>query len=293
MTKLKKVMRLLQLINQLYKSPPKNVEQIGEILDVATRSVYRYIDLLELVGFHIKKNDKNQYYIDNTRETPHLAFSEEEAHLINKALSSLSKDNGLIESIKNKLSVLSPSIITASHISNAKNGLIVERLNEAIVSEKQVTLKKYQSINSQTISDRLVEPISIDGNYRTLTAFEVSSKKNKTFVIERIENVEVSNNSFEHQENHIEIEQDAFGFGPRNDFRIFTAHLELSLKAKVLLTEQYPKTNKFIKKKLNQEKYILKCIINDPRPIQRFINGMPKEVKELKEHSMIGESFYY
>ena len=74
MTKLKKLLRLLQLINQLYKSPPKNVDQIGDILDVSSRSVYRYLDLLDLAGFHIKKNEKNQYFIDNMRDIPFLTL---------------------------------------------------------------------------------------------------------------------------------------------------------------------------------------------------------------------------
>src|SRR5690554_4764835 len=293
MTKLKKLLRLLQLINQLYKSPPKNVDQIGEILEVSSRSVYRFLDLLDLAGFHVKKNEKNQYFIDNMRDIPQMAFSEEETDLINQALSLLSKDNKLIGSIKTKLNVLSPNTITAAHINSAKNGLIVELLNEAIIAEKQIILKKYQSINSQSISDRTVEPICIDGNYRTLTAYEINSKTNKTFVIERIDNVEITCTSFKQQEQHIQIEKDAFGFGTRSELRTFTAHLELTLKAKILLTEEYPETAQFVKKKRNTDNYIFKCIVNDMRPVHRFINGLPDEIKELKDHDVIGVSFYY
>ena len=293
MTKLKKLLRLLQLINQLYKAPPKNVDQIGDILDVSSRSVYRYLDLLDLAGFHIKKNEKNQYFIDNMRDIPQMAFSEEETDLINQALSLLSKDNKLIGSIKTKLNVLSPNTISAAHINSAKNGLIVELLNEAITAQKQIILKKYQSINSQSISDRTVEPICIDGNYRTLTAYEITSKTNKTFVIERIDNVEITCISFKHQDQHLQIEKDAFGFGTRSDLRTFTAHLELTLKAKILLTEEYPETAQFIKKKRNTKNYIFKCIVNDMRPVHRFINGLPDEIKELKDHDVIGVSFYY
>lgn len=108
MTKLKKLMRLLQLINQLYKSPPKNVDQIGNLLEVSTRSVYRYLDLLELSGFHVKKNDRNQYYIDNARDIPQMAFSEEESEQINKAISLYCKDNKLLGSIKKPNSAFSP-----------------------------------------------------------------------------------------------------------------------------------------------------------------------------------------
>lgn len=156
-------------------------------------------------------------------------------------------------------------------------------------AKKQIILKKYQSINSQTISDRKVEPISIDGNYRTLTAYELSSKTNKTFVIERVEAVEITPVSFKHQNEHLQLERDVFGFGTRTDLKSFPVHLELSLKAKVLLTEEYPASTPYIKKRSNRETYIFKCTINDPRPLMRFINGMPEAIKELKGHDMIGE----
>lgn len=289
MTKLKKFMRLLQLINQLYKSPPKNIEQIGNLLEVSSRSVYRYLELLEISGFHVKKNDKNQYYIDNARDIPQMVFSEEESEQINNAISLYCRDNKLLGSIRTKLGIVSPAILSAEHINSAKLGLIVSTINEGMNAKKQIILKKYQSINSQTISDRKVEPISIDGNYRTLTAYELSSKTNKTFVIERVEAVEITPVSFKHQNEHLQLERDVFGFGTRTDLKSFPVHLELSLKAKVLLTEEYPASTPYIKKRSNRETYIFKCTINDPRPLMRFINGMPEAIKELKGHDMIGE----
>lgn len=289
MTKLKKFMRLLQLINQLYKSPPKNIEQIGNLLEVSSRSVYRYLELLEISGFHVKKNDKNQYYIDNARDIPQMVFSEEESEQINNAISLYCRDNKLLGSIRTKLGIVSSAILSAEHINSAKLGLIVATINEGINAKKQIILKKYQSINSQTISDRKVEPISLDGNYRTLTAYELSSKTNKTFVIERVEAVEITPISFKHEKEHLQLERDVFGFGTRTDLKSFPVHLELSLKAKVLLTEEYPASTRYIKKRSNRETYIFKCTINDPRPLMRFINGMPEAIKELKGHDMIGE----
>lgn len=289
MTKLKKFMRLLQLINQLYKSPPKNIEQIGNLLEVSSRSVYRYLELLEISGFHVKKNDKNQYYIDNARDIPQMVFSEEESEQINNAISLYCRDNKLLGSIRTKLGIVSSAILSAEHINSAKLGLIVATINEGINAKKQIILKKYQSINSQTISDRKVEPISLDGNYRTLTAYELSFKTNKTFVIERVEAVEITPVSFKHEKEHLQLEKDVFGFGTRTDLKSFPVHLELSLKAKVLLTEEYPASTPYIKKRSNSETYIFKCTINDPRPLMRFINGMPEAIKELKGHDMIGE----
>jgi predicted DNA-binding transcriptional regulator YafY len=284
MTKLKKLLRLLQLINQLHKPPHKSVEQIGELLEVSPRSVYRYLELLELAGFQINKSEKNHYYIDNMRNPMVGDLTEEEAEFINKTLSIHGGDNKLLGSIKHKLSLVNSHVITSSYITSARTGTIVENLIEAIQSKKQVVLKKYQSLSSQTIIDRLVEPIALDSDYRTLTAFEVATKTNKTFVIERIDNVERTPVKFKNEKLHQAIDSDVFGFGTREDQQTFPVHLELSLKAKVLITEEYPKTALHIKKMRNKENYTFTCEVNDLRPIERFMRGLPGEVKTTENH---------
>lgn len=291
MTKLKKLMRLLQLINQLYKSPPKSVGQIARILEVSNRSVYRYLKMLELSGFEIRKNTKNQFFIYNTKDIPQMSFTDEESEIINRALNLHCKNNKLMGSIKTKLSIISQNTITADYIHSARHGMIVGLIKEGIEANKQINLKKYHSINSNTITDRVVEPISLDSDYRTLTAFEVSSGITKTFVIERIENVEVSYTSCKHKDKYITIEYDVFGFGPHTDQRTFPVHLELSLKAKILLSEEYPKTDEFITQKPNSKKYIFQCHINDPRPLERFMMGLPDEIKKLKGHELTKKEF--
>lgn len=278
MTKLKKFLRLLQLINQLYKGPAKTVEQIGEILDVTPRSVYRYFELLELSGFHVKKTSKNQYYIDNMRDSITTELTSEETEFLNKLLSIHGGENKLVGSIKNKLAIVSPEIITSSYITSAKNGMIVEALSEAILTKNQVILKKYQSVSSQTIADRIVEPIAIDGDYRRVTCYEVGTKSNKTFVIERIDNVEILPIKFKHEKQHESIARDVFGFGSREDNQTFPINLELTLRGKLLLTEEYPETAAYIKKMPLKDRFTFNCQVYDLRPIERFIRGLPGEV---------------
>jgi predicted DNA-binding transcriptional regulator YafY len=278
MTKLKKLLRLLQVINQLYKPPHKTVEQIGEILEVSSRSVYRYFELLELAGFHVRKTEKNQYYIDNMRDIMVGDLTVEEIELIQKLLSLHGNGNKLVGSIQNKLSLVTPNVILSSYITSAKNGMIVEHLSEAIQRKKQVVLKKYQSLSSQSIGDRIVEPIAFDEHYRTISAYELATKTNKTFVIERIDNVEILPTKFKHEKHHAAIQRDVFGFGTREDQQTFPVNLELTLRGKVLLTEEYPNTAPFIKKIRNQERYTFKCTVNDQRPVERFMRGLPGEV---------------
>ena len=279
-----KILRVLQLINCLQSNPPKTKQQLSTIIDAGTRTVYRYFELLEEIGFKIEKDSYKRYYIDNSKIIEPAAFTEQEINYLSSLLHTNSKNNPLSKSLLQKIAVRSDVHVASDLMNKAHISKIIEDIQYAITLKKQIILKKYQSINSQTISDRKVEPISIDNNYRTITAYEVASKKNKTFVVERIKRVEHTPIKFKHEKKHLETEKDAFGFSMRSDARTFPVHLELTLKAKILLTEEYPVTAKFINKRKNQEKYIFKCHINDPRPLERFIFGLPNDIKKLKGH---------
>lgn len=75
-------------------------------------------------------------------------------------------------------------------------------------------------------------------------------------------------------------------------------NIALNVKAKLLLTEEYPLSKQYVRKKPNQDnkkeqQYIFETDVNDIRPIQRFIKGLPNEIKKLTNHNEFGESHYY
>jgi len=279
-----KILRVLQLILALQASPAKTREQLAELIDSGPRTIYRYFELLEAIGFYIEKDSQKRYYIATNKLIGLAPFTEQEFKHISALLQTSDRSNPINKSIIDKIAVRSDVNIAAHLMGKAHISKLIEDIQYGIDAKKQIILKRYQSINSQTISDRIVEPISIDNNFRTITAYEIASKKNKTFVVERIKNVEVSHLKFKHEKHHLEVEKDVFGFTPSAEFSEIPIHLELSLKAKVLLEEEYPKTLPYITKSKNKGKYILKCNINDPRPLERFVNGLPNEVTELDEH---------
>jgi proteasome accessory factor C len=288
-----KILRVLQLIVALQSSPPKSKNHLCVLIDSGVRTLYRYFELLQEIGFKIEKDDNKRYFINTNNILEVTTFTEEETNYLAATLMTHGSNPSISKAILKKVAVRSDVLLAAELMGNAHITKIIEDINEAIMTKYQVVLKKYQSINSQTISDRLVEPISIDANYRTITAFEVGTKTNKTFVVERIKEVATTNTKFKHENKHLVVEKDVFGFSLRPDLNVFPIHIELSLKAKILLTEEYPETATYIKKKTNKEKYIFEYAANDPRPIQRFINGLPKEIKLLENHNLIGISYYY
>lgn len=80
------------------------------------------------------------------------------------------------------------------------------------------------------------------------------------------------------QELHQIEETDAFGFSKLNG-KWFLVELKLTLKAYVLLKEEYPKITKHLKKDKKADGYILKIEVNNPKPIVRFILGLKEDVE--------------
>ena len=177
-----------------------------------------------------------------------------------------------------KIYLKSEIVIQGNHLLNAYLGKIVSDLSKAITGHKQVVLKKYQSANSNTITDRLVEPISFTDNYTSLCAFEVETAKSKYFNLERITEVEVLQTQNEFYDQHQLDTPDAFGFTSLNGLP-FDIDIRLNLRAFVILKQEYPMVVPFIKQEPKTNNYRLKMSINNPKPVIRFVLGLLDDVE--------------
>lgn len=271
----RKILRVLQFISYLEQRPPKAVNQLAEMLETTERTVYRYLDLIRECGFDLQRDKYTRFFIHNDTAQG-IRFSTEEAEYLKQLVLTSGKRNKLKDAVLSKIYLASDVNIVAGHLVNAKNGRIVERLAQAIADKEQVILKRYHSINSETISDRLVEPFGFTDNYHTVMAFEVTSAKNKTYHLDRITAVEFNNRGFMFEEKHEQQIPDAFGFsftGEQHDIE-----LELSLKAYLLLKDEYPLTIPYIKYNPKTDLYELKMQVNDLKPIQRFMRGIEVDI---------------
>ena len=274
MSNQKKILRVLQFISYLEQKPSKSIQSIASILETTERTAYRYLDLIRDCGFNVHKDNYNRYFIESGAPSG-LLFTSEEAAFLKQLVLTVGSENKLKDSILSKIYIGSDLKIVASHLLNAKNGRIVERLAEAIALKEQVYLKKYQSINSETISDRLVEPFGFTENYRSLMAFEIASQKNKTYHIDRIASIEFVNKPFQHVDLHIIQKLDAFGFSESDEK--FLIEKELTLKEYLLLKNEYPLTTPFIKYIPKNDNYLLKIEVNNLEPFERFLRGLKVE----------------
>lgn len=265
------------------------INHLKNIIGTSQRTVYRYLDLIEELGFELNKNFKNQYFIEDDSNTT-STFSEEEASYLKTLLLTAGKDSLLNDSILKKIQITSEVNIATKLTLKAHLGKNVSQISEAINLKNQIIIKDYHSLSSNNISDRIVEPISFTDNYEALIAFEVEAKKTKIFKTERINSVEILEKSFKHKDEHIKYKPDAFGFAPKDNGKQFDIKLKMNLKAYLLMKEEYPQTLNYIDKHKDDKHYQLEMKVNSLKPIIRFCDGLKDEIEfidNLKEEKSV------
>lgn len=293
-----KILRVLQLISILKKQPAKPIKTLASILDNTERTVYRYLDLLKELGFDLQKDEAGRFYIVGDLESSSNNFTPEEANLLTELLLSSANKSKLKDSILKKIYLQSEVAIQGNNLLNAHLGKIIDNISRAIITNKQIILKNYHSVSSAQISDRIVEPVKFTENYTSLCAFEPETMENKYFKVERIADVEVLEQSFKYQDQHKYSQPDAFGFAANQEEQSYDIDLRLSVRAYILLKEEYPMTGNFLKQEPGKNTYRLVLKVNNPAPVLRFIMGLLGEIEvegsfEFQEYllSHIGKLF--
>lgn len=271
-----KIYRVLQLITLLQNKPAKSIRFMANFLECTERTAYRYIDLLKQLGFDIQKEEHNKFFIVSDIQTD--GFTIEETSYMVEMIKTVGKDSKLKDSVLKKIYLKSEVSEQANSILKAHLSKLVEKINFAINNNKKVILVKYHSVNSNNISDRLVEPFQFTENYSSICAFEIKSNQNKYFNLERIIDVEVLDDSQENK-SFFEFETtDVFGFTERNGKK-FEVELQLSLRAYILFKESNSGLEKHITKIEDTDLYLLRININNPKPIVSLIRGFKDEIK--------------
>ena len=274
-----KIERMLLLMMLMSSKSDHTVEEISQRLGITTRSVYRYIETLRKVGFVVDKRQSNLYKLV---KIPGISidlnkliyFSEEEAYIINSLINSLDGTNSLKTGLQKKLSAIYSLTSIADIITDKDSAENVESLGNAIRSKKKVILKNYESANSGTISDRTVEPFGFTTNYIDVWAYDLEKHRNKVYKISRVDSVEILTESWEHESEHNRPSADCFRMSGN---RSIPVKLELSLRAKNLLLEEYPLAAKDLRE--IDDSWILETDVHDLAGVGRFVIGLSAEIK--------------
>jgi len=255
------------------------VRSIETLLDTSERTVYRYLDLLKDLGFNIERDSNNKIFIASSSEIDLIPFTPQEADYLKKLILSAGSENQLAHSVLQKVQQSSEIQIGADSLFKAHLSKIVEQISVAIIEGKQLLIKGYNSANSQSVTDRLVEPTSFTDNYDAVSAFELNTRLNKYFNIERITSVEVLETPMEYEAQHEFHKPDIFGFqGKTIDKEI---EIEMSMRAYLLLKEEYPMSTAFIKPIPNTSKYYFKANVQSFKAPGRFVMGFLEDIQVL------------
>ena len=269
-----KLLRLFQIIAVL-KSGHWTIKQLAERFDTSERTIYRYIKLLEEVDFLLEKDFENRFFIITTDDDPTQAqFSIEETKLIKKLIQSGTHDNPLKSTLLKKLSLNSEMDSMPRLFLKVRLGHFVDQLAEAIKNKNQVVLKNYHSANSNEIRDRLVEPIHFGDNYQSIVALDTQDKICKQFKLDRIGEIIAMKTKFQYEELHRKNQSDIFGFSGDSDTWIT---LHLSLRAYLLLREEYPLSISFTER--TDDGYHFHGPVSNFDGIGRFVLGLMDEVR--------------
>ncbi|MEA3505727.1 MAG: WYL domain-containing protein [Bacteroidota bacterium] len=281
MTTQKSTQTIIEILIMLAGNVNYNIKMLAEKKNISTRTAYRYIDTLRNIGFIIEKEGE---YLKIQKENSCyknisnlLHFSEEENLILSKAILSISSDNLLKQNLIKKLSSIYDFDRVAYSIVENKNSDNVIKLLSAIKTQKQVVLKKYKSNNSNTVSDRIVEPFDFTNNYVSIWCYDTKNNRCKTFKVARITEVVHTETVWRNKPLHKTNITDIFRNSGETKIKV---SLKLSLRAKSLLTEEYPLSEEFITPNYNNT-YTFNGWVTRYEGIGRFVLGLIDEIKIL------------
>lgn len=284
-----KIERMLRLMTLMTGDTNYTVQELSTKLGMSYRSVYRYIDTFKAAGLAVEKLDGNIYrLVTMKRPYPDLSkmvyFSEEEAAIVANMIDRLDETNVLKQGLKRKLAAVYDSTSIADFIDKKSNAVNVQSLADAIKGKKKVILHGCESANSGAIRDRHVEPFSFTTNYIDIWAYDLEDGINKRFKIARIDEVEIQDEPWTAEKSHKAQPIDCFRIHGHRPTKV---KLQLSQRAKNLLLEEYPLSEKYVRKVRN--KWVFDGPVCGMEGVGRFVLGLKNEIEiiesdELKQY---------
>ena len=273
-----KIKRMLQLLMLLTGSRKYSLAELAEKYDVDERTIQRYLATFKSVGFVINSNDGTYRLETETPEVSSLQkllyFSEEEAFIIVQTMEMLEGETPVKKRLLCKLNTLYNFKVLAE-MQQKSSEEIMQKLHQAIKEKKQTKLLAYRSSNSQTITDRTIEPFSFLEDFSAVWCYDAKTHTSKQFKIARIQNIEILPNYWHYQLKHALPFIDVFRMAAPEPIATVTA--TLTLKACNLLTEEYPLAQQFVTP--NSNHYTIAIPVADYNGIGRFVLGLCEDVK--------------
>ncbi len=274
-----KVERILKLILFLNGPFGKSKDECCDFLDIKSSAFYTYLNILLNCGFMIVQ--KEGYYNVDAENSQNrflvelFHIDEEEACILSRAISGLDISHRKAALIKQKFMKLMDTEEALDALVGKQQSEIVKKIHRSIRQKKQVIFKAYASGHSKTIKDRYVEPFEFKDGLELIWAFDLERITNRQFKVCRIEDVIITDLSWEREDKHRSRPVDIFRNTGVMDKEV---SFKMNLLARNLLIEEYPLSEKFIVKESNNE-YVLETNVTKYEGPARFILGLAEHIK--------------
>lgn len=270
-----KMLRIFRLIRLLNRQPGHTVGHLARLLEITPRSVYRYLDLLEELGYAVDRDLEGRFFIFSETTEDHLPRLEvEEVQELGALLRAYLPATERRAALLRKLFAHSDFSQLAADLVDAHTGRVFQRLGEALNLRVQVRLRGYQSPSSGSVSDRLVEPLAFTPDCRRLLAYEPASGVVKQFKLDRIEDVERLETPRRYH--GVATLPDAFGMSGDEKMEVV---LDLRLRAYRLLIEEFPATRPGVVAQEGEWPYRYTGTVRGWPGVGRFVLGLPGELR--------------
>jgi predicted DNA-binding transcriptional regulator YafY len=276
-----KLDRELTLLLLLTENKRYTVDQLCDRLSISRRNLYYYLEFFRDYGFIIEKQGTT-YRIDKSSEFFRklfriVHFTEDEAITMRRILDKVNDSSLQVQHLKKKLDSLYDLHILDDVTLREQFAQNVSVLYDAIKYHRCAVLHNYSSPHSNTLTNRIVEPFLFMDSNNDIRCYELSSRKNKTFKLSRMESVELLADEWQHESEHRQFYTDIFQF---SDEVLLPIRLRLGRLSYNILIEEHPKADAYISQE-DDHHWLLDLDVCSYKGIGRFVLGLYDDIEVL------------
>ena len=232
-----------RLVMLLARRPGYRRSHLARILEVADRTVYRYLEQLEALGYAIDQDRENRHFLASGEESNRvrMEFEVEEVAFLWDLLQGAEDPDGIAPDLRRRMAHSLRPRAREQPGYQATIPQMICVLREAILERRCIRLLEYRSGNSNSQKDRLIEPLHLSEAGGFLQAFEPESSLVKTFKLARARDLVLTDQTATYDGDFPKV--DLFGWTGEAWQR---AELRLKYSAANLLTEEYYGADQFL-----------------------------------------------
>jgi predicted DNA-binding transcriptional regulator YafY len=272
-----KLLGVLQLIRLLKEPGGHTMKQLQEHTAKKLRTLQRYLRLLDEVGYPVEKSFGRpaRYFLFEPEGSGqrYLPLNPAEADLLSRRLADLGTAEPALPGLRQKLCLPGLLLPQPHELRGLRLAHILDTLALGISLRRQVRLLAYESGNSGTISDRVVEPLALANGSTQLACNDVTEQGYRTYNLSRMGGAELLDTPCTLPDPG--TRPDAFGLGEAADRQ--PVELLLTKRAyQQLLRESAEAAADCQQTASGQYRY--RGWVNGFHGVGRFVLGLPLEV---------------